>query len=289
MVDFVVGGAPKAGSTTLYNLLKGHDEIGVSKIKDYNFFHSDKLYIKGMNHYYKTLKKGRKITGEVSSAYIFSEMAPERIRRNLGETKLIFILRDPIDRAFSQYLHDIRNGEKKNLDFVNYIKRQVNFGKKPLQGNWSEKHYMISCYYTNIKRYQEMFGKENVHVLMYEDLLDNKEGTLAALSEFLEVSPDLWPNLPHSNPAAVPKFQTIHNALMGKNFIKESIKVFIPVTIGRPVKLWLSKINLRPMEKKNCLGEKDYAQLAPLFREEIRGLEDDFGLDITKWKTKKFL
>src|SRR5262245_38164489 len=113
--DFVIGGAPRSGTTWLYEALDRHPGIHMAKpVKpEPKFFLRDDLYVNGIEYYARTwfgdVPPGR-VAGEKSTDYLESAPAAERIARDMPGVRLIFLLREPVDRAYSNYLWTRMNG-----------------------------------------------------------------------------------------------------------------------------------------------------------------------------------
>ena len=114
--NFICVGAQRAGTTTLFNTLKLHPSISLSLTKEVHFFDNHENYKKGINWSKNFFKKGNKINGEITPDYMIYNFVPKRIFETLGENiKLIFLLRNPSQRAFSQFNFYLNQGvEKKN-------------------------------------------------------------------------------------------------------------------------------------------------------------------------------
>lgn len=129
--NFLGIGVMRGGTTWLHEQLKTHKEIYLPELKkEIHFF--DRNYQKGKGWYKKHFqKKGYKRYGEITPAYISTEKTPERIQETLKDPKFILILRDPVERAHSQYRRSIRY---ENLDqtFREYIKENKNVFRKGL-------------------------------------------------------------------------------------------------------------------------------------------------------------
>ena len=110
--NFLIVGAQKSGTTTLYDILDMHPEVNMSIIKEINYFTSIKKYSKGLKYYssfFKEPKAEHKITGEASPGYMNTVVIPKMIYDDIGDVKIVMILRDPIKRAYSQYWDNRRH------------------------------------------------------------------------------------------------------------------------------------------------------------------------------------
>jgi len=179
--NFVIVGFGKCGTTSLHYALRGHPDICLVRSKEAHFFDIDSEYQQGVPYY---LEKhfphynGEKAIGDITPAYVFYEKALPRIRDILGDdVKIIVIMRHPVIRAFSHYIHSIRISEDKDK-FLDEQGDIVN----PLYKN-------VSMYSQSLKNLYRIFPKENILPLVFErDVL--QEGANVAcrkIEDFLGV------------------------------------------------------------------------------------------------------
>ena len=175
MPNFFIVGAQKAGTTSLYYYLKQHPQIYMSPRKEPHFFegmHWD-FYRPGRMALpvtdladYQALFEGvtdEKAIGEASASYLYSPKAPTLIKRSIPYARLIAILRNPADRAYSNFLHCVRAGRESIVDFAEALR--VEEGR--IKGNWGPLwHYkQKGFYYAQVKRYLDTFGRDPVQGL----------------------------------------------------------------------------------------------------------------------------
>ena len=174
-VDFFIVGAPKAGTTSLYHYLNEHPEIEMSSQKEPNFFSHEAL--RNQKIYYdknriNTLKKYHRLfertdvnlIGEASVSYLFYEDVPKKIITYNPDVKIIIMLRNPIDRAFSHYLMDFRLGLVSE-SFETIIRKQSEHKNANL---FYQQYVKVSEYTNQVKRYSEVFSKKNIYIIDYE-------------------------------------------------------------------------------------------------------------------------
>jgi len=127
--NFLIVGAARSGTSTLYHYLQSHRQIHLrpSKRPEPHFFFKESEYVKGLRYYEETWfpKESRcEAVGEASTSYLFGPAVPARIAEALPGARLIALLRNPIDRAFSSYWHSVRSGVE-TLDFVAAIDQEA--------------------------------------------------------------------------------------------------------------------------------------------------------------------
>jgi hypothetical protein len=210
---FIIPGAQKAGTTSLYFYLKEHPEVVVSSKKEPYFFCGPINNKKIVN--YKKLfvkKNGAKVAGESSTVYMCSKKAAARIKKLLGNNiKFIFMLRNPTDRTISAYYHMAkRQADKRSiaeaLHLVGTTKEIVKQEETNLKTTLKEKgivlekaqyvsdeplqhfHYIRNSFYSRfIKDYLKLFPKKNFLFILTEDLKSKPKETIKKIENFLEI------------------------------------------------------------------------------------------------------
>jgi Sulfotransferase family len=294
--SFLVIGAAKAGTTALYHYLKQHPEIHMSPIKEPRFFaHEDEtidfrgpgdrealgFIVTTLPEYQALFRdgQGKKASGEVSPLYLYSAKAPPRIKDYVPDAKLIAILRNPVDRAFSSFLMMIRDGREPIADFESALDAE----EDRIRNNWEFIwHYAeVGFYHKQLARYFELFDRDQIKVFLYEDLQRDPCRLLKELFEFIEVDDSFVPDTSqrHNVAPLFPKYQAWDDVLMRPNPIKSILKRLVPVRYRPSVVRALREPNLRKAE----LSAETKARLINLFREDICRLEDAIHLDLSAW------
>lgn len=202
-VDFIGVGAQKAGTSWVYACLYEHPEI-CAPVKEIHFF-SRPRFEKGKEWYeahFKNCAAGH-TKGEFSTSYLYSSEAPNRIKKCYPDVRLIAILRNPIDRAYSHYRNAIKAGEiAKETSFEQFFCAEESCLK---QGLYAEQ----------LKRYLHCFKKEQLLVLIYEDSKKDPETFIRTIYSFLEVTPDFKPTMLHSevNIARTPRWIVVDGVM----------------------------------------------------------------------------
>ncbi len=195
MINFIGLGAQKSGTSWVYACLYEHPEI-CAPIKEIHFF-SRPRFKEGREWYeahFKNCKVGLK-KGEFSTSYLFSKEAPPRIKEMYPEVKLIAILRNPVDRAISQYKNSIKSGEiTETVSFEAFMAQEKSVVE---QGRYSEQ----------LQRYFTFFPKGQLLVLIYEDIQKDPKTFMKRIYQFLGVDDKFEASMLYSqvNIARVPK------------------------------------------------------------------------------------
>ena len=193
--DFIIGGAPRSGTTWLYELLDKHPEVYMAKpVKpEPKFFQVDEVYKRGLEHYLRTWFSGAgaaKAAGEKSTNYLECPAAAERIRQDLPDVKLVFILREPAGRAFSNYLWSKMNGMEER-PFAEALALEAERERDtPHKLRYARPHAYFSrgLYAELLGPYFSAFPRDRILCLRYEDIAGCPEDLAARLHGFLGVA-----------------------------------------------------------------------------------------------------
>lgn len=174
---FLIIGAAKSGTTTLYRYLTGHPGVFMPKLKEPEFFSTDQLYLNRQKWYLSLFRAAGddKLCGEASTAYTrwpHTADAAERIYRWVPGVKLIYIMRHPVDRAYSQYAHDMRREVKMTFE-------------QALEA--TSLYIDSSMYLYQIERYLRWFPRDSFLFLTTDDLRRDPEKVMADLLSFLKL------------------------------------------------------------------------------------------------------
>lgn len=205
--DFLIIGAQKAGTSSLYKYLLQHPAILPAYQKEIHYFTIPDLYFKGekwyRGHFPTGLVKGQRLTGEASPSYLFFPLVPERVYQMMPQVKIIVLLRDPVARAFSNYHHQVRRGLE-TLPFEEAIAQEPTRLGNDLQKTIDDPRFhslelahhsylLRGDYVTQLKRWRKFFPVEQMLVLKSEDFYDAPQQIVTQAASFLNL-PDWQPN-----------------------------------------------------------------------------------------------
>ncbi|WP_085522667.1 sulfotransferase family protein [Tuberibacillus sp. Marseille-P3662] len=295
--NFLILGAAKGGTTALYHYLKQHPEIFMPSLKEPNFFalEGKEINFKGpqdegvnkdsINNMqdYRGLFSGvqdEKAIGEASPLYLYSQYAPENIKSYIPNAKLIAILRNPVDRAFSSYLHCCRD---KREPYPKDFGKALSEEKSRIEANWGLIWHYKSAgyYYEQLKRYYEIFNNDQIKVILYDDFIDNPISVYREVLKFLEVNDSFIPNMKtRYNVSGVPKNHFIHDLMINKNLFKSTLKKLIPnKKLRYNIRAKIYNNNL----KKPKVENKFERELIQEYREDINKLENMININLNNW------
>lgn len=183
--NFLVVGAMKAGTTSLYRYLRDHPQVFMPETKEVNFFNPLRNWRRGVGWYegqFSAAPEDAIAVGEASTSYTkypWIQGVPERICTVLGDVRLIYMVRDPIERMRSQYLHQLATGQE-------WRPIEEAFVQEPMYLN-------ISRYGLQLDQYVPYVPRDRILVIDSRDLRGRRVPTLRRIFEFLEVDPDWVP------------------------------------------------------------------------------------------------
>lgn len=196
-IDFLLVGAQKSGTSALDKYLREHPEIGMAKRKEVHFFDNEKVFLKSQIDYSEyeinfDFNSNKKIFGEATPIYIYWEPSCRRIWEYNRNIKLIFILRNPITRAFSHWNMEFdRKAEKDHFSLAIRNEYERLKEKSPLQHrvfSYTDRGY----YSRQILRYKRLFSEEQMLFIKYEEFKSNNKQELSKIFEFLGVKADQY-------------------------------------------------------------------------------------------------
>jgi len=276
--DFFLVGAPKAGTTSIYAYFSRHPGIFVPKIKEPHFFSCPEVkdtyyevpFIDTEPDYLKLFKgadEGQQ-TGDFSPSYLYYENAALRIKERCPDAKILMVLRDPVDRAISHYLMDLRDGYQD----VELLECLMNHKDYP-------RHYReyveVGKYSKPVKRYIDLFGRENVHVWLFDAFTSHTEETVCEMVKALGLDWDakILQTAPKN------RFQYYKYPFVKKIVFSNWAQWCLEAVPWR-LKNGLKQIFLSD-EKPDLSKESD--ALKRLFREDIEELEAILSKDLGHW------
>ena len=191
---FIVG-AVKSGTTSLYAYLKQHPDIFFPEMKEPHFFTRPVpseaqrhliTFVGDEESYLRLYRRacGRRFRGDASPSYLWSAEAAAGIAAASPEARIIVILRDPIERAYAQYLMDYSDGA---VDRPFFEALQIDWGRPDKGWGVSQLYVELGLYTEQIRRYRTLFGRERVLVLLLEDLKKDAHAVLARIARFLAI------------------------------------------------------------------------------------------------------
>jgi hypothetical protein len=286
--EFLCVGAAKAGSTTINDVLSQHPQIYLPPAKELHFFDNDELFGRGIDWYAQQFTGARagQIAGEVTPAYMSYEQVPERIRTTLGDDiKLIFSLREPVARAYSEFLHNRRRGFF-DATFEDAIRWE--FQRSELTPWQRRKFSFISRgYYAHqISRFLEFFPRSNMFfIIIEEDFGARSRDTFSGVLDFLGLKSQQLDFDRQSNVAYEPRSMLAQRILYVDNPIRRWARKLVGSEwLRHNLRRKIVAINAKRSPPRELpLDERKRLQ-TQYFAEEITKLEQLLARDLTVWR-----
>jgi len=270
--NFFIVGAPRAGTTSLYDYLDRTKDVFMSLEKEPHYFSSIEpssihpRFIRDKKKYLALFKKANnaKAIGEASTSYLWDPESVKLIHNTVPHAKIIIMLRDPIERSYSNYYWRIGSGWKFS-SFSDAIQKSLEakddfFKGVIIQGSW---------YYEQVKRYLDIFGINQIKVIIFEEFIKDPRKIVKEVLEFLEVESEvpIEIDLPH-NVLAEPRGRIARMILQSKTIKKMGRAIFSDRNQQVLVRKVLGKKTI-----KNKIPQKDRTFLENLFREDVQKLQ----------------
>ena len=294
--NFLMIGAQKAGTTAIHAYLSQHPQVFTSEFKEPGFFafeggrlsfagpnvRPERYNVRDIERYKQLFRKvgNRPRAGEASTIYMYVPQAAERIRHYIPNAKLIAVLRDPVDRAYSAYRHLVRDGSE-SLSFEEGLAAEPS----RMAANWRPGyHYkQLGFYYAQLRRYFELFSREQIAVYTYDEFKADPQALLKSMFVFLDIDPDFQPDMSvRHNVSGIPKSRLLHAIIGRPSRAKDLAKRLLPAGAKRLHATLMSR-NIQVSEPK--IARHTEQALREEYREDLLRLESLLGRDLSAWRT----
>jgi hypothetical protein len=296
--DFLVAGVPKAGTTALHAALSRHPGLYLSPVKEPKFFLTDgpppakggpgdaltyREHVWERDKYealFDAAPPGA-LLGEATPFYLYDPGAMRRIHDVLPEAKLIVIIRDPVERAHSNWTHLWSAGLEPVGDFVRACAeedRRIAVGWAPF---W---HYAgLGRYGEQLDRAFSLFPREQVLVLRYRLLIDDPAATLGRICGFLGVETGVLSEIPRENVTAHPEHTLAHRAVSLGMRASDAVGRLLPGSAATTATHRLERWLQRGRRERQPLSWEQRQAILPKFTADIKLLETVLGEDFSDW------
>ncbi len=288
--NFFIAGTPKAGTTSLFQYLNEHPQVFMCSVKEPNFFSYDEidqqnLYYseKGISNKkdYEALFKNissEMAIGEASVSYLFYKNVPYKIQAAIPKAKFIILLRNPVDRAFSHYLMDLRLGYV-DVSFEDIVQRR---SAHPLSDLYYQQYVEIGLYYEQIKRFLSVFGPSQVKIFINEDLRADVTNVVSSVYGFLNVDRTFIPDFEKKYNVYQKPRNSIIKKIYSFNKIRQIGRLIVPANHIDNIKNTLLRKEAKPR-----LSNEIREYLKKLFAKDIKRTGNLIGRDLSPWYTNQ--
>jgi hypothetical protein len=287
--DFIVVGAAKAGTTALYWYLADHPQVFMSRVKETNYFAygldegGHLLYgdpelhhfpITTIDAYERSFEGAgdARAVGEASPIYLECPQSAGRIRDTIPDARIICGLRDPVDRAYSDYLMYLRSRGRR-LDPARELTASAAWARPG--SHWMQ----ISMYHEALRRYFDVFPPERIFVFLFDDLKADQAGLVRDLYRFVG-----------ADDGFVPDFGTPHNVggmpasmMLERVFMNDRLRKAVDPWIPKRAADWARRTRTRNLRRAPRLPSELAKELRERFRDDIAKTSELIGRDLSLW------
>lgn len=288
---FIIG-IQKAGTSSLYDWMAQHPDIYAPAAgKDFHFFSREDHYSKGLSHLAKRYDNfnGEQVVLNAGVNYIYFDYTAERIKRYYPKSKFILVLRDPVKRAFSAYNFMYKLGHE-SLPMDKALAREQQGQLRTYADHCNLAYIGHGYYYRQISQFLEHFPKEQLKIVLYEEMMKNKAGAMREIFDFLEIDSSFVPDFTTVNYTGEAKSKSLNRFLYQDSSLKQNLKRWflldrlLSENLRYRLRRYLREKNTRMTAKKE-LSHEEYLQMRALFEDDINHLSTLLGRDLNEiWK-----
>lgn len=281
--NFIIAGVSKAGTTSLWHYLSTHPKVFMPDKNGVNFFSSDANFSLGIDWYKAQFRNpgAGGLIGESSPVYSLYSYVPERIYRFNNTVKLIFVVRNPVDRAYSHYWHSVRDGYE-SLSFENAIAIEDE------RIHVSDHHmrafsYLSRGFYCNqINNFLQYFPSDQILTVIFEDMVQDKSSSLGEVYEFLGLDCCSEKSLDAFNSSKIIRSKTLHRVLLRDSVFKDCFKLVVPDNVRKFFRCQLESLAVKDGHYPE-MEPGTRAYLLEFFSEENEKLSHLLGKSLSEW------
>jgi hypothetical protein len=282
--NFFIVGAPKCGTTALYTYLREHPQIFMAPVKEPQFFAPDLLgdrrRIRSLPEYLACFAGARDEPriGEASTAYLGSKRAAEEIKAFAPDACIIIMLRNPVDKMYSRFNDACFTNQEPNKSFEAALSAEQRRGPSHGLG------YRESARYAGqVRRYLEVFGRERVHIIIYDDFKERAAATHEEALRFLGVRPDCRSDFPMVNERRYVRNMPLQQFVRHPpEVLRRFGRMAISLEMRKRVRAWVSRWNVVAVPPPPLAPDlRQWLQRE--FQDDVKELGQLIGRDLSGW------
>jgi hypothetical protein len=287
VIDAMIAGAQKAGTSSLRRYVGQHPQIGTHSQREFTYFVVDREfrspYPDVLDDSFPASVRERDVLLAKSAGIMYVPDALDRLRRHNPGCKLIVSLRNPVDRAYSAYWYMRRKGRETARSFEEALEMH---GRGDRETGWrgSQLAYLARGEYADqLERMSEAFGREHWKAVLLEDLRRDAVGVCRELFRHLGVDPAFEPRTERRhNPSKAPRAEFVSRLVVADNPLRRALGRLVPRSWKRTMRHLVEKVNERPFEPPPMKPETR-ERLVEHFRPHNERLERILGRDLSAW------
>jgi hypothetical protein len=293
--DFFIVGAPKSGTTAMYEYLRHHPDLFLPETKELRFFGSDLIIRdrpKRALGEYLSFFAGAKASQQIGTAYVwylFSQTAAAEIAAFAPNARIVIMLRQPADMLYSLHSEHLSNGNEDLHSFEEALAAEANrrAGRRIPRHAHLPQGLLYSDtakYAEQVQRYFTVFGRDRVHVILYDDFADDTAGSYRETLRFLQVRHDFTlPRFEVINPNKRVRSEAVRHLLARPPQLpRRMIRAAVPSMVRRAIYELAKRLNATTPERPP-LADETRQYINGMFREEVERLGDLLGRNLAHW------
>ncbi|MBI5510236.1 MAG: sulfotransferase domain-containing protein [Deltaproteobacteria bacterium] len=291
--EFFIVGAPKCGTTSLYSYLSRHPDVFMPTAKDINYFGSDLHLPRRLTHdeYFGLFERARpgQLVGEASVWYLVSELAATEIHGYQPLAKIIVMLRNPVDLMYSLYNQIVYDAGEDILEFEAALAAEESRNRGELMPPGSTfveclQYARIATFTPQVARYFDTFGRDRVHVIIFDDLKSDPAGVFRDCADFLGRRKIQLPTFPVVNSAKKYRSMRLRRLLVHgpPPWLRVASRVIMPARMRATLARTVNALNTKAL-RSPPLGPNLRSTLAERARPDIERLSALIGRDLSGW------
>ena len=292
MPDFIIVGAPKCGTTAMYDYLRQHPDVFMPFIKEPLFFGSDLTSRYGgmTDEEYRALFRPAPegaLKGEASAWYLYSACAAQEIHDAIPEARIVVMLRNPIDVMHAQHSQLLFNRQEDIRDFGEALAAEPEraAGRRLPPGPIRPENLMyrrMVAFSDQLERYLAVFGREGVHVIIFDDFRDDTAAVYRRLLEFLGADPEVEVDLSPRNENKQVRAAWLQQLIWNPPVLRPLIPRLRRYPMVHRARQALLRLN-SSRQGREAMDPRLRARLAGELRPEVERLSDMLDRDLLHW------
>jgi|SRR5699024_7162410 len=292
--NFFIAGVSKCGTTSLHNYMDLHPDVFMSGTKEPHYFIKDilefphkgpgdrqrKNIVDSIEEYRELFQDvtHEKIVGESSADYLYYSDSAEKIKAYSPDAKIVFILRNPVDRAYSAYTHLTRDG-RETKEFEYALEKEEERKRNNYGCLWHLKS--MGLYFSSLKHFMDVFGEGNIKVIISEEFKRDSHKVLNEICDFLNIDhfDEEKLNLMNYNVSGIPKNKKLFSLLRNKT-VTSVVKIFVSDSEKREN---LKNLLYSRLLKKENINPATREKLIDYFYSDIKKLEELLDTSLDHW------
>ena len=291
--NFFIVGAPKCGTTALYAYLKSHPDVFMPDVKEPHYFGSDLAFRyrrrpdERRYRSYFAGADGRRRVGEASIWYLYSTAAAREIREAVPQARAVAMVRDPVEMITAMHSQFVYNGHE-DLPLADALEAEPDraAGRQiPASANFPAGllYRRVASFAEQIERYYEVLGRENVHVVVFDDLKADAAATYRCVLEFLGIDPEHRPDFEVVNANKVARSSTFRRLLNDPpEWLRRPVRAALPWSLRRRLYRGLVDANIK-REPRAPVDPSVLDRLREDMADSVRRLEALLGRELGAW------